>query len=101
MVKNLPANTGDVKNCVFNLWVRKIPWKRAQQPTPVLLAGESQGQRSLASYSPWVAKSQTRLKQLSRQAFEGLNCDKLKMYLFDPRAKINKYIKSSNNKMEV
>ena len=27
MVKNLHANAGD--RCVFNLWVRKIPWKRA------------------------------------------------------------------------
>ena len=25
----------------FDPWVRKIPWKRAWQPTPVLLPGES------------------------------------------------------------
>ena len=25
----------------FNLWVRKIPWRRAWQPTPVYLPGES------------------------------------------------------------
>ena len=36
----------------FNPWVRKIPW-RTWQPTPILLPGESHGQRSLASYSPW------------------------------------------------
>ena len=30
----------------------KIPWKRAWQPTPVFLPGESQGQRSLLGYSP-------------------------------------------------
>ena len=29
-----------------------IPWKRAWQPTPVFLPGESQGQRSLLGYSP-------------------------------------------------
>ena len=34
----------------FNPWVRKIPWKRKWQPTPVLLPGEFHGQRS---YSPW------------------------------------------------
>ena len=34
-------------------WVRKIPWRGKWQPTPVLLAGESHGQRSLVSYSPW------------------------------------------------
>ena len=30
----------------------KIPWRRKWQPTPVLLPGESHGQRSLAGYSP-------------------------------------------------
>ena len=36
----------------FDPWVRKIPWKRACQPIPVFLPGESHGQRSLAGYSP-------------------------------------------------
>jgi len=36
----------------FEPWVRKIPWRRAWQPTPVLLPGASHGQRSLAGYSP-------------------------------------------------
>ena len=31
--------------------VRKIPYRRAQQPTLVFLPGESNGQRSLADYS--------------------------------------------------
>ena len=31
----------------FVPWVRKIPCRRAQQPTPVFLPGESHGQRSL------------------------------------------------------
>ena len=34
-------------------WVGKIPWRRAWQPTPVLLPGESHGQRSLVGYSLW------------------------------------------------
>ena len=38
---------------VFHPWVGKIPWRRAWQPTPVFLPGESHGQRSLAGYSPW------------------------------------------------
>ena len=37
----------------FSLWVRKIPWRRKWQPTPVLLPGKSHGQRSLAGCSPW------------------------------------------------
>ena len=40
------------KRLRFNAKVRKIPWRRAWQPTPVVLPGESHGQRSLAGYSP-------------------------------------------------
>ena len=43
----------------FNPWIGKIPWRKAWQPTLVFLPGESNGQRSLAGYSPWVTKSQT------------------------------------------
>jgi len=39
------------KRSGFDPWVGKIPWKRAWQPTPVFLPGESHGQRTLASYS--------------------------------------------------
>ena len=40
----------------FDLWARKIPRRRAWQPTPVFLSGESHAQRSLAGYSPWGCK---------------------------------------------
>ena len=40
----------------FDPWVRKIPWRRAWQPTPVFLPGESHRQRSLAPYVPQVCK---------------------------------------------
>ena len=40
----------------FHPWVRKIPWRRKWQPTPVLLRGKSHGQRSLVGYSPWGHK---------------------------------------------
>ena len=52
VVKNLPPNAGDIKSCKFDPWVRKIAWRKAGQPTPLFLPGESQGQRSLAGYSP-------------------------------------------------
>ena len=55
-VKNPPANAGDVKRRRFHPWVRKIPWRRKWQPTPVILPGESHGQRSLVDYSPWGSK---------------------------------------------
>ena len=32
----------------FDSWVRKISWRRARQPTPVFLPGESHGQKSPA-----------------------------------------------------
>ena len=40
----------------FVPWVRKIPWRREWQPTPVFLPGEFQGQRILVGYSPWGHK---------------------------------------------
>ena len=49
----------------FNPWVRKIPWRRKWQPTPVLLPGESHGGRSLGGYSPWDGKESDMAKQLT------------------------------------
>ena len=40
----------------FGPWARKIPWRRAWQPTPVFLLGKSHGQRFLVSYGPWGQK---------------------------------------------
>ena len=40
----------------FDPWVRKIPWRRARQPTPVFLPQESRRQRSLEGYSSWGHK---------------------------------------------
>ena len=44
------------KRCRFDLWVWKIPWRRAWQPTPVFLPGEAHGQRSLVGYSLYDRK---------------------------------------------
>ena len=51
VVKNPPANGEDMRH-EFDPWVRRIPWRRTWQPTPVFLPGESRGQRSLVGYSP-------------------------------------------------
>ena len=40
----------------FDPWVRKIPWSRIWQPTPVFLPGESHGLRSLTGYNLWGHK---------------------------------------------
>ena len=50
MVKNLPANAGDLHE--FNRWVRKIPWRRKWQPIPVFLPGEI----------PWTEESKTQIQ---------------------------------------
>jgi len=58
--KNLPPE--------FDPWVRKIPWRRKWQPTPVFLPGESHGQSTLVGYSHEVTKSQTRLSNSTTAA---------------------------------
>ena len=40
----------------FDSWFRNISWRRKWQPTPVLLIGKSNGQKSLVGYRPWSAK---------------------------------------------
>ena len=50
LVVNLPANAGDKR--IGSSWVRKIPWRRKWQPTPLLLPGESHEQRSQEGHSP-------------------------------------------------
>ena len=45
--------------------VRKIPWRRAWQPTPGLLPGESHEQRSRAGHSSWGHKELDTTEQRS------------------------------------
>ena len=49
----------------FDPWVRKIPWRRKWQPTPVFLPRKLHGQRSLSGYSPWGCKKLDTTEQLS------------------------------------
>ena len=57
VVKNLPANAGDIRDVGLILgW--EDPWRRKWQPTPVSLPGESHGQRSLAGCRPQSMGSQ-------------------------------------------
>ena len=52
-VKNLPVIQKAQEMQVPDPWVRKIPWRRAWQPTPAFLSEKLHGQRHLAGYSPW------------------------------------------------
>ena len=49
-------STSQVGDAGVDPWVRKISGKRNWQSTPIFLPGKSQGQRSLAGYSPWGHK---------------------------------------------
>ena len=53
----------------FNPWVGKTPWRRAWQPTPVFLPGESHGQRRLVGYSPWGRKESDMTEELTLSLF--------------------------------
>ena len=58
VVKNPLASAGD-RRPGFDPCVRKVLWRRAWQPTPVFLPGESRGQRSLAATVHTVEKTTT------------------------------------------
>ena len=62
MGKNLPANAGDARDA-GSMPGRKIPWRRAWQPTLVFLPEGLHGQRSLADYSPWDHKESDRIER--------------------------------------
>ena len=48
MVKNPPANAGDVRDAGVTPWVGKMPWRRDWIPTPVFLdfPSDSDGEES-------------------------------------------------------
>ena len=52
VVKNLPANAGDIRDPGLILRLGRSLGGGTWHPTPVFLPGESHGQRSLAGYSP-------------------------------------------------
>ena len=53
----------------FHPWVRKIPWRREWQPTPVFLPEESYGQKSLVGYSPWSHKESDMTERITLLLF--------------------------------
>ena len=64
VLKNMPANAGDIRKRGLSPWVGKIPWRRERIPIPVLWPGEFHGLTG-------VAKSRTRLSDF--QFTMGLN----------------------------
>ena len=72
MVKNPPDNARDAGDADSIPGSGKIPWSRKWQLTPVFLPGESQGQRSVAGYSPWGRKESDTTERLSTHTFNPL-----------------------------
>ena len=56
VVKNLPANAGDVRDMGSIPSSGRFPSGMARLPTPVFFPGESHGQRSMAGYDPQGGK---------------------------------------------
>ena len=52
VAKNPTANPGDAGDGGL-ITGQEAPLEKEMAPTPVLLPGESHGQRGLAGYSPW------------------------------------------------
>ena len=80
----------EMQKTPFDLWVKKIPWRRKWQSTPVFLPGKSNEQRSLAGYSPWGHKKARELehdlatKQQLLFYFKCIAVEKLVIHLFVP-----------------
>ena len=53
VVKKLPATQAVIRDLGSISVSGRFPWRRAWQPTPVFLPGETSGQRNLMGYSPW------------------------------------------------
>ena len=73
LVKNLPANTGDIRDVGLIPGSGRFPWKRKWRPTPVFVPGESHGQRSLVGYNPWGCKESDMTDRLSTHVYEVMN----------------------------
>ena len=50
--KESPCQCWSFRWYEFHPWIKKIPWRRKWQSTPVFLPGESHGLRNLVVYSP-------------------------------------------------
>ena len=70
----------------FDPWVRKIPWRRAWQPTPVVLLENPMDKGAWWATVHGVAKGQIRLKWLSRHQ-AGIHICWLKGHVWRPRLK--------------
>ena len=58
----------------FSPWVRKIPWRKKWQSTPLFLPGKSHEERRLVDYSPWGRRVRHNLECLLRRYGSPVDC---------------------------
>ena len=80
VVKNPPANAGDVRDSGSIPGLGRLPWRSKWQPTPVFLPGIFLGQQSQTGYSPWSHKESDTTWQLDNKS----NISRERYLGFDP-----------------
>ena len=64
-----PGGISGKKRQGINPWMGKIPWRRAWQPTPVFLPGESHRQRSPVGYSAYGPIESNKTERLNTHTY--------------------------------
>ena len=72
MVKNLPANAGDLKDIGSIPGLRRSPGGEHGNPLQYSCLKNPHGQRSLAGYSPWGHKESDMTEELSAMAITNM-----------------------------
>ena len=86
VVKNTPANAGDLRDPVSIPRLERFPGERHGNPFQYFCLGNSMDRGARWATVQWVAKSQTRLKRLSRHTCtQALNKYLLKMDIVLPK----------------
>ena len=79
ILKNPKDSAGEARGMGLILaWIKKIPWGRKWQPTPVFLPGEFHGQRSLVGCSPYGCRESDPTEHTSKSNL-ALYCNLLMM----------------------
>ena len=92
------------KRCRFGLWVGKIPWRRAWQPTLVFLPGEFHEQRSLVGCSPWgwkeldsIEMSRDNLRCADDTTLMAESKEELQRFLMEVRGEWKRWLKAQHS----
>ena len=71
LVRKSTCQSKRLRRCGYDPWVRKTPWRRKWQPTPVFLPRQSHGQRRLGARVHSDAESDTTERLTTRAVHPG------------------------------